>query len=68
MIKCKILRGENKNCHIEVKGTAPDIATELLFLIQTIHGNIKKDNEKIADEFRRNLIAAMIDPNSPIFK
>lgn len=66
MIKCKIHRG--KTCHIQANGAAQDITSELLFLIQTIHGNIKKENEKVADEFRRNLIAAMIDPNSPIFK
>jgi hypothetical protein len=66
MIECKIRR--DKNCRIKTNGTLAEVTSEILFLIQTIHGNIKNENEKAADEFRRNLIASMIDPNSPIFK
>jgi len=66
MIKCKIHR--DKNCHIVASGSPKDLTSEILFLIQTMHGETKKENPQLADEFRRNLIAAMIDPNSPIFK
>lgn len=66
MIECKIRR--DKNCRVKASGTPKDLTSELLYLIHEMYNGIKKENEPLADEFRRNLIGTMIDPNSPIFK
>lgn len=66
MIECKIRR--DKNCRIKANGTPREICSETLYIVQAIFAEIKKNDENAAERFRRDFIAAMIDPNSPIFK
>lgn len=66
MIKCKIRR--DKSCRIKARGTTREICSETLYIIQEIWSEIKKKDENTAEQFRRDIIAAILDPNSPIFK
>ena len=66
MIKCNVSR--EKNCKIKANGTPAEIASEALFIIHSLYDGLRNENVNAADEFRRTLIAAMIDPNGPIFK
>lgn len=66
MIKCKAKRG--KYAKVKTKGTAHDVSVEILAIIKTAYMEIHKQNPNIASEFRRTLIAGMLDPKSPVFK
>ena len=66
MIKCKAKRG--KYAKVKTKGTAHDVSVEILAIIKTAYMEIYKQNPRIADEFKRTLMAGMLDPKSPVFK
>ena len=50
---------------MRAKGT--EVATETLALIKTCYLAILQKNPIAADEYRRIIQAAMIDPKSPVF-
>lgn len=67
MIKCKIDRKKN-SCKVTAGGELNYIVTESIGLIATIHEGIKEKNPEAADEYKRLIQAAVIDPQSPLFK
>lgn len=66
MIKCHIKRGGK--IKISANGPAKDLVPETLLIIQQIYRGIKRDNPEVADVYRRAIIGATLDPDSPVWK
>lgn len=66
MIKCTIKFG--KNSRVKADGTLDTLTRETMLVISQIYTGLKKENEDAAEEFRKQLFAFLIDPNSPLFK
>ena len=67
MIKCKI--DSNKNyIKLKAKGTPDELAKDAVALIMVSYNNLKNQNPKAANEYKRLIQAAVIDPQSPTFK
>ena len=67
MLKLRIDRKKDY-VRVKAKGKLQEITTETQMAVKMVFLSLHEQNPAIADEFRRNMIAAMIDPNSPIFK
>ena len=66
MLKCKVNRKKNF-CMVKAGGELRYILTETLGIISTVYCELKKQNPEFAEEYKRTLQAAMIDPKSPVF-
>lgn len=66
MIKCKVTKG--KTVRIKAKGTPADITAEFLAITSEIYHQMKEVNESAAEKFRTTYFAAVVDPDSPVFK
>lgn len=66
MIKYKI--SHQNRIRVKTRGTLNDLATESLLLVGIVYRNLLDMSPKAADEYKQNMIASMIDPNSPVFK
>lgn len=66
MIECKIRR--DKKCRIKANGTPRDLCAETLYFLNEMYTEIKNKDAAEAIKFRNTILAAMIDPKSPIFK
>ena len=67
MIKCKIDRAKGP-VQIKTKGDLRTITVEVLALFKEIHHGIQQQNPEAAREFKNNVIGAMLDPRSPLWK
>ena len=67
MLKCKIDR-EKGTAKVQAKGTQGSVRTETLVIIKEIHKAIHAQNPQAADEYKRTIIGALIDPKSPVWK
>ena len=67
MLKCKIDKTKD-SIKVKAGGTLSALMNETMTLIKIIYENMKKQNPEVADEYKRTLQAAIIDPNSPLFK
>ena len=64
----KIVINQFRSVRVRVKGNPTQIATEIMAGVKVVHQNLAKQNEAAADEFRRLMIAGMIDPKSPVWQ
>ena len=64
MLRCKV---NSITGGVMVRAKGPNVATETLALIKTIYMAILQKNPVAADEYRRIIQAAMVDPKSPVF-
>lgn len=67
MIKCNVNK-EKDHIKVKIEGTAHTINIELMALIKGVYRGIKSGNEHAAEVFREVLIAALLDPASPIWE
>ena len=67
MIKCKINKKRNL-VRVRATGSLADIEAESIAFIKTLYTELKNRNGEAADDFRRTMAAAILDPNSPVFK
>lgn len=67
MIKCKL---DNKKKYVKIKaqGTPGELAKDTMVLIMLNYEQLKIKNPEAADEYKKLLQAAIIDPKSPLFK
>ena len=65
MLKCKIIR--NKRIKVKALGTGHELTVELLALIQNMYRNIAKKNPEVGGMFKTQLIASLLDPESPVW-
>ena len=66
MIKAGVNR-EKGLVRLKCKGTGEVLTTEIIALIKAMYLELKRQNEDAADVFRRCVIAAAIDPDSPMW-
>ena len=67
MIKCNVNK-EKDRIKVKANGTAKTINIELMALIKELYRGIKSEDEIVAGVFREVLIAALLDPTSPIWE
>lgn len=66
MIKCKVTRG--RAVKMKARGSALDLAVELLSLIMTAHMSINEQSEELAKEFKRTILGVLLHPDSPVWE
>ena len=66
MIKCHMDRDKGR-VEIAAGGSLKNIGTELMAIMHECYIGIKENSPESADEFKRVIIAATIDPASPIW-
>ena len=64
----KAIVTKNKSIRVRTKGNLGDITVETLAVLKEIYKGIKAQNEEAAKEFRLNMVASLLDPNSPVWK
>lgn len=66
MIKCKIERGGV--VQTKAKGTGKDLMLETLALVALVYRNIKKQDPEVAEAYKRDIMANIINPKSPVWE
>ena len=64
----KAIVTNKKSIRVVTKGNLGDITVETLAVIKEIYKGVKGQNEAAAKEFRRNVVAGLLDPNSPVWR
>ena len=66
MIKCTIK--SQGTVRVRAEGTPQDITNETLVLIKEVLRGLSKQDPELAKECRNVMVAALLDPNSPLWK
>lgn len=64
MLKAEIEKGKQT---IMANGSGADLVLDIVTLIGAVHGQLQSSQPRIADAFRRQLIAALSDPKSGVW-
>ena len=64
----EIVIGKFRGMKVRARGNAETVAKEIMAGTKVIYQNLNKQNAAAADEFKRLMIAGMIDPKSPVWE
>lgn len=64
----EIVIGKFRGMKVRAKGNAETVAKEIMAGLKVIYQNLTEQNAAAADEFRRLMIAGVLDPKSPVWQ